>query len=61
MRITIKRTPRRLSSYVYNLLTHEDFLLLSLLRKETHIKRTFVLRPHESMLASLYTMDAKKI
>ena len=44
--VILKKPPRRLSSYVYALLTHRDFMLnvwIPLLRKETYIKNTCIL------------------
>ena len=60
LRSILKTPPRRLSSYVYALLTHRDFVLQrmnTLLRKETYIKNTCILWSLRSKLASLWTIN----
>ena len=56
----VKNTLGRLTSYVYALFTHWDLCFkvwISLLREETCIKKTFVFRPHGSILAFLWALN----
>ena len=59
LNITLKETGKRLSSYLYALFTQTCCfkVSMSLLRKETHIEITFVLRSYGSILASLWTLN----
>ena len=58
--VRLKRQPRRLDSYVYMPYSYMENLCfkvwISLLRKDTYIKKICVFRSHGSMLASLWIL-----